>query len=80
MAALGGGAMPNGKLGDNPVTDIVVHKQEVFGRRIDDLIRRLHAYGYWDNWAGNSYLFDLQERWRRGNWNATAWSSTWNKN
>jgi hypothetical protein len=35
--------MPNGKPGDHPLTDIVVHNIEVFGSGIDDKIRRIHA-------------------------------------
>jgi alpha-amylase/alpha-mannosidase (GH57 family) len=33
--------MPNGKPGDHPLTDIFVHKSEVYGREADDLIRRI---------------------------------------
>jgi hypothetical protein len=33
--------MPNGKFGDHPVTDIVVHKRSVFSREIDNLIQRI---------------------------------------
>jgi hypothetical protein len=39
--------MPNGKPGDHPLTDIVVHRTEVFGDRIDTLIRELDAQGLW---------------------------------
>ena len=35
--------MPNGKPGDHPLTDIVVHNIEVFGSEIDDKVRRIHA-------------------------------------
>jgi hypothetical protein len=35
--------MPNGKPGDNPLTDIVVYKANVFGATIDDKVRRIHA-------------------------------------
>jgi hypothetical protein len=35
--------MPNGKPGDHPITDIVVHKQSVFGAPFDDLIREIEA-------------------------------------
>ena len=34
--------MPNGKPGDHPYTDIVLHKFEVFGEKIDGLVRELH--------------------------------------
>lgn len=35
------GLMPNGKLGDHPLTDILVHKAKVYGREADDLIRKI---------------------------------------
>jgi hypothetical protein len=34
--------MPNGKPGDHPYTDIVIHKWKVFGDEIDNLVRELH--------------------------------------
>jgi hypothetical protein len=37
--------MPNGKPGDHPVTDITVHRTEVFGAVCDDLIRDIHRHG-----------------------------------
>jgi hypothetical protein len=33
--------MPDGKPGDHPLTDILVHKLNVYGREADDLIRRI---------------------------------------
>lgn len=33
--------MPNGKLGDHPLTDIVVHRMDVFGDEIDSLVRKI---------------------------------------
>jgi hypothetical protein len=33
--------MPNGKPGDHPLTDIVVHRSTVFGAPYDDLIREI---------------------------------------
>ena len=33
--------MPNGKPGDHPYTDIVVHKQTIFGSGIDELVREI---------------------------------------
>lgn len=35
-------AMPNGKPGDHPLTDITVHHLEVFGEACDDLIREIY--------------------------------------
>ena len=33
--------MPNGKPGDHPYTDIVVHRRSVYSPRVDDLVRRV---------------------------------------
>jgi hypothetical protein len=33
--------MPNGKPGDHPLTDILVHKLKVYGLEADDLIRKI---------------------------------------
>jgi hypothetical protein len=37
--------MPNGKPGDHPLTDILVHKIEVFSPRADALIREIVELG-----------------------------------
>ncbi|GGK00911.1 hypothetical protein GCM10010123_33580 [Pilimelia anulata] len=37
--------MPNGKPGDSPVTDVVVHHLAVFGWPCDDLIREIAELG-----------------------------------
>ncbi|WP_218942279.1 hypothetical protein [Salinispora sp. H7-4] len=37
--------MPNGKPGDHPVTDITVHRIEVFGTACDELIREICERG-----------------------------------
>ncbi len=37
--------MPNGKPGDNPYTDVVLHGMTVFGPVIDGLIRRVAETG-----------------------------------
>ncbi len=37
--------MPNGKPGDRPLTDILVHKLEVYGAEADELIRRIDSLG-----------------------------------
>ncbi len=36
--------MPNGKRGDNPITDVVVWSKAVFGPRTDALIREIDGY------------------------------------
>jgi hypothetical protein len=33
--------MPHGKPGDHPLTDLFVHKIEVYGREADDLMRKV---------------------------------------
>ena len=35
--------MPNGRPGDNPYTDLVFHRWELFGPEIDDKIRKIHS-------------------------------------
>jgi hypothetical protein len=37
--------MPNGKPGDHPLTDITVHRMEVFGAPCDDLIWEISNHG-----------------------------------
>lgn len=37
--------MPNGRPGDHPITDIVVHGRTIYGPEIDDRIRRLAGSG-----------------------------------
>ena len=37
--------MPNGKPGDHPLTDIVVHKRRRFSREIDSLIEKIVELG-----------------------------------
>ena len=35
--------MANGRPGDNPISDVVVHQMEVFGTEIDTLMREIAA-------------------------------------
>ncbi len=51
--------MVNGKPGDHPLTDILVHELEVYGREADDLIRRIAELSsdrelndWWDDHIG----------------------------
>jgi hypothetical protein len=37
------GIVPNGKHGDHPLTDILIHHAEVYGPDVDDLIRKIAA-------------------------------------
>jgi len=36
--------MPNGKPGDHPLTDILVHKRKVFDPSVDRLVRELSRF------------------------------------
>ena len=33
--------MPNGRPGDHPLTDILIHNHKVYGQEADELIRRI---------------------------------------
>jgi hypothetical protein len=48
--------MPNGKPGDHPLTDILVHRRNVYGGEADDLIRKI---------ADLSSQAELNEWWQR---------------
>ena len=37
--------MPNGMIGDHPITDFLVHQRRVFTNELDDLIRNMVAPG-----------------------------------
>jgi hypothetical protein len=37
--------MPNGKYGDHPITDILIHGRRVYSKRADDLIRKIVELG-----------------------------------
>jgi len=37
--------VPNGKHGDHPLTDILVHRSHVFSRKIDAIIREIDQLG-----------------------------------
>ena len=52
--------MPNGKPGDHPLTDILVHRREVYGPEVDDLIRGISEF---------SSKYELYEWWNKEiNW------------
>src|SRR5688500_13084656 len=38
-------AMPNGKVGDHPFTDIVIHGRRVYSERADALVREIDELG-----------------------------------
>jgi hypothetical protein len=52
--------VPNGRPGDHPYTDIIVHGFDYFTPEIDALVRELHAQG-----ADHDPLADLLERYDR---------------
>jgi hypothetical protein len=61
--------VPNGKPGDNPLTDFIVHGKHPFPPDIEDLLRRIEvlgrAAGRWplgENWPFSPREFD----WERG--------------
>jgi hypothetical protein len=35
--------MPNGKIGDHPITDLLIHGKHPFPSDIEEMIRKLHA-------------------------------------
>jgi hypothetical protein len=56
--------MPNGKPGDHPLTDILVHRAAVYGPEADELIRKMAAL---------SSRRELDEWWEREiGWSAGA--------
>ena len=61
--------MPNGKLGDHPLTDIVVHNATVFGAEIDDKVRQIYADA---STEVRSHLAALLWAWPRKNTNFTS--------
>lgn len=47
--------MANGKPGDSEFTDVVYYGREVFGEKLDRLIRELHELGGFDpRWGPSS--------------------------
>ena len=62
--------MPNGKPRDNPVTDVVVWKRDVYGAAVDALIREIDGfttdYGTYDPFEPVVQLFHWDEASRRG--------------
>jgi hypothetical protein len=58
--------MPNGKPGDHPLTDIFLHRVEVYGAEADELIRKIaklssrREVDYWwereIGWSGDKEL------------------------
>lgn len=61
--------MANGKLGDNPLTDLVVHGQHPFPADIEELLLQIHSLGRRQGrWPlGENWPFSPREfEWERG--------------
>lgn len=61
--------MPNGKQGDNPLSDLTIHGAHPFPREIEELLRRVDALGRRsDRWPlGENWPFSPREfDWERG--------------
>jgi hypothetical protein len=61
--------MPNGKPGDNPLSDLIIHKAHPFPADIEDLLLKIDAIGRRpDRWPlGQNWPFSPREfEWERG--------------
>ena len=54
--------MPNGKPGDHPLTDILVHKRRTFSGEIDSLIRKIVELGGRKELEGRFNFFALPSK------------------
>ena len=60
--------MPNGKIGDNPLTDMTIHGKHPFPADIEDMLWRIYALGKrigrWplgENWPYSTREFDWEK-------------------
>jgi hypothetical protein len=53
--------MVNGKLGDSPLTDILVYQVPVFTQQVDALIKEVHALGGFDSELARLHLLHVQQ-------------------
>lgn len=60
--------MPNGKLGDNPLTDLIVHGRHPFPADLEEMLLRIDALGRrpdrWplgENWPFSPREFDWEQ-------------------
>ncbi|MGH2472099.1 MAG: hypothetical protein ACRDG6_06825 [Candidatus Limnocylindria bacterium] len=54
--------MANGKLGDHPLTDIVIHRSPTFTPAIDALVRQVHDWGGFESQLSSGFLMQMEER------------------
>jgi hypothetical protein len=53
--------MPNGTVGDHPLTDIIAHGIEVFSPGVDATVRELRDLGSFNNEIASYWLLDVRE-------------------
>jgi hypothetical protein len=51
----------NGKQGDHPLTDIVVHGLDIFSPEIDAKVRHLHELGSFRNLIASQWLLEVDD-------------------
>lgn len=62
--------MPNGKPGDNPLTDLMIHSTHPFPRDIEEMLRRIDSLGQKPGrWPlGENWPYSPRElKWAEGN-------------
>ena len=79
--------MPNGAQGDHPLTDILQHDTEVYGKETDELIRKIallssrrELYEWWEreiNWSTDKVLILSKSKLRHQELANRAKSSGW---
>jgi hypothetical protein len=55
----------NGKPGDHPLTDVLVHHLPVYNEQVDRLIVELDAFGTWDNPLISFLMLSFDHEFRR---------------
>lgn len=53
--------MPNGVIGDHPLTDIVAHDLQVFSPGVDAKVRELYELGSFKNHIASYWLMDVHD-------------------
>ena len=57
--------MPNGKSGDHPVTDIVIHHRPIFSPTIDGLVVELDGLGLWTGAIAWEWMYTTYWDWKK---------------